>query len=206
MHFCEIFRHENFNLNIMTAYFSCRHNAHESSYTQEKEPRVTSLRTCRQIYHEARNVLFSATHFAFDDPRSAHLYLRRLSHTSLRVQRVDLKATIWNRKEEREWNKTFYALAEQLKDLRYLSIKVDEYLWNYWYDDGGRPSPALGKIPFLAGLLKLKKVPLKRFELIVSHDESRDIGVSELSDDGIWTADQKRQWAQSIKNAIMGKD
>ena len=164
------------------------------------------------MYHEARKVLYSANTLYFVKPRSVSGFLRHLnivSDHSLPVRSVHLSIHVSDRSKEREWDHAFHALAEGLKNLQHLYIKVEEDIWNHFWTR--RHSPALGKRPFLGGLLEFKKLPLKTFELIMSESGPSRYGgrwnyCNLREHEYTWTMDQKRAWAQSIQNAILSTD
>lgn len=162
--------------------------------------------TCRQIYHDAKNVLYSANCFSFRHPKLVGSFIRRLdcvSNRSLAVRSVHLFVLIRDRNQERKWDNSLHALAENLKNLRHIYIEVAEYLWNGYNYHHPRHSPAYGKRGFLRGLLELKNLPLKTVELVVGDN----MNVRETLDKRyVWTNAQKQDWAQSMKSAILSSD
>lgn len=165
---------------------------------------VASLGTCRQMYHDANNVFYSANNFRFKEPKMIHRFLRRLgdvNHRNLAVRSVHLELTVFEKKEEREWDNAFRALAENFKNLQQIHVKVGERIWTRPCTWGRRHSPAYGKRPFLQGLLELKKLPLKTLELVMPET---DYSSSMREIPFTWTTAQKLEWAQSMKSAILG--
>lgn len=164
---------------------------------------MASLRTCRQLYHDAKDAFYSANVFHVNyDPKPLGVFLRHLdcvSHRALVVRNLDLKVSISSRHEEREWDNGFVALAETLKNVRHISISiyVDEC---YRF---GPESLAYRTVPFLPGLLEWKKLPLKLFTLLV-YGQFGESGGGTNRD--VWTAVQKREWVQYVKGAILGLD
>ena len=149
-------------------------------------------------------MVFSANRFHIIAPKLVGLFIRRLddvNHRSLAVRSVLLDVYVSSKNDEREWDNTFCALAEALKNLRHIKIDINEQIWSgyYWTRCIRRHSPAHEKAPFLRGLLELKKLPLKAVELVVSEK----IFKGEVP---LWTAVQKRDWAQKMKRAILGSD
>ena len=166
---------------------------------------LASLRTCRQIYHDAKDAFYSANMFMVRRPEPLGVFLRHVdcvSHRALVVRKMDLHAFISSRRQEREWDNGFCALAESLKNVRHMSISI--YV-NGWYGFGNtRPeSLAYRKVPFLPGLLEWKKLPLKIFTLLVGGHLGGGQGEPNKY---IWTAVQKREWVQYVKGAVMGLD
>ena len=168
---------------------------------------VAFLKTCRQAYHEARNVIYTANMFKIRDPRLGRSFLQRISDYSLTLRSVHLNIHVSKRNDEREWDNTFHELAGNFKTVQNLYIHVREDLWDdFIHYKTLRHSPAVGKRPFLRGLLELKKLPLKTFEISVDEGFPRRNYNSWPANDYSWTPDQKRAWARSIKSAILGKD
>ena len=178
-------------------------------YQLKVELSVGFLRTCRQAYHEARNVFYTANIYKFDEPTLGRTFLQRISDYNLILRSVHLTIRVSKRSDERQWDNTLHELAENFNTVQNLFIDVLQGLWvegNYDYNyTRQRYSPALGKRPFLKGLLELKKLPLKTFEIGVDIWSPRLHHLAEAGDYS-WTPDQKRAWARSIKSAVLGKD
>lgn len=197
----------NLTIHLSACKDTDRHKFRTSFHASEIRLPVASLGTCRQMYHDARNVFYSANEFDFYDPKLLGLFMRRLnniSHCSLAMRNVHLYVRVSNKNQEREWDNTFRALAEDLKNLRHISIDVDDCIWNGRYASYTRRySPAHGKEPFLRGLLELKRLPLKTVELVVTE---RILEGGVRGNKYIWTTAQKREWALNMKSAIFGSD
>ena len=165
---------------------------------------MAALRTCRQIYHDAKDAFYSANIFRFScDPEPFGVFLRHLdcvSHSALVVRNMDLHVLISRRYQERGWDNGFCALAENLKSVRHISVSiyVDEC-----YGFGNPESLAYRKKPFLPGLLEFKKLPLKFFTLHVDGQLGKSRGGTNRY---IWTAVQKREWVQYVKGTVLGSD
>lgn len=163
------------------------------------------------MYHDVKNLLYSANTFEFSDAHLIGPFILRLdevNHRSLAVRSVHLlNVYVSNRNEERRWNNGFCALAEKLKNLRHIRIVVDERIWTDRWAITRRQSPAHGKAPFLGSLLELKKLPLKTVELTVTERRLTDRWGRIVHENGYtWTVAQKREWAQKMKLAILGSD
>ncbi|CAF9915814.1 MAG: hypothetical protein ALECFALPRED_010334 [Alectoria fallacina] len=165
---------------------------------------VASLGTCRQMYHDARNVLYSVNTFSSYDRSLIFPFLKHLKdviHRNLAVRSIHLDVFVRDTADERKSNHTFCALAENLKNLRDIHIDVAEHIWNRWYVPTRRHSPAYTTRPFLQGLLELKKLPLKRVELVVAETIWDGQG---RGSEYVWTTAQKQEWAQKMRRAILG--
>ena len=162
---------------------------------------IASLTVCRQIYHEARNVFFSANTFDVVEPRPFRLFLQRIdvvSYRSFALRSLHLQICVYDRNDERVWDNTFCEMAEVLTNLQHLHIDLKERSFYYDYWRSSRLTPRIRKSsPFLQGLRELRKLPLKTLEIVVGHS---------VNSVYIWPADQKQAWVQSMKSAILGTD
>ena len=153
------------------------------------------------MYHDAKNVLFSANTFDISRPSLVPIFIQRLSHVSgrnLAIRSVHLLVEIEVRNEERRWDKTFHALAEAFKNLRHLYIHFDIGIWDCGLVTRYSPAHPRSK-PFLLGLLELKKLSLKTVDVIVAKSYS----TLNLGNAYTWTDAQKRDWAQKMKDMIL---
>ena len=183
----------------------CYHEVGRWTYKGFEHLPVASLGTCRQLYHEAKNVLYSANRLSLSDPKLVNTFIRRLdnlNHRSLAMRSVYLVVYVHNKNREREWDNTFRVLAESFKNLRHIRIMVEQRIWNGYQDySHRRRSPAQGNMPFLQGLLELKKLPLKTVDLVVT----KDMRYGSLRGDAYnWTDAQKREWERHMEGAILG--
>lgn len=175
-------------------------------YIPKVELPVTLLKTCRQVYHEARNVFYSVNVFRVGDPGLCNLFLRRIGDFNLVLRKVHLNICVLKRNDERQWDNTLHNLAENVKTVQHVYILVRENPWEDQAYETHRHSPAVGNTPFLKGLLELKKLPLKTFELSVYEcSPRRYIGNSHPAI-YTWTPDQRRAWARSMMSAVLGKE
>ncbi|KAM0799982.1 hypothetical protein BDR22DRAFT_889947 [Usnea florida] len=177
---------------------------------------IASLGTCRQMYHDAKGVFYSANvfHIRYHVKPVLDLFIQHLDCVSYRVLAVrdmDLEVRITNRKEERQWDNGFCALAESVKNLRDISIDVripDYANEKYRLECQGRMGPAYRQEPFLVGLLELKKLPLKTFSLsvYVLDDVPTDSPTWRAVKIREWVQPVKGEWVQHVKGAVLGSD
>ena len=178
-------------------------------YLPKAELPVTFLRTCRQVYHEARNVFYATNIFRIGDPSISRLFSQRISLYSFTLRSVHLTICVTHRHDERQWDNALHELAKNVKTVQNVYIDVREHLWDERAYYNFRHTPTLGKRPFLGGLLELKKLPLKTFEISVGGDHLRRYVQGQWQSNMsvyVWTTDQKREWARSMKSAILGRD
>lgn len=156
------------------------------------------------MYHDARSVLYSVNTFSSFDRSLIFPFLKHLKdvvHCNLALRSIHINVFVRDAADERKSNHTFCALADNLKNLRDIQIDVDEDIWDRRYVSTRRHSPAYGTRPFLQGLLELKKLPLKRVELVVAETIWACKG---RGNEYVWTTAQKQEWAQKMRRAILG--
>lgn len=156
------------------------------------------------MYHESRNVLYSANGFKISDPKVVGPFVKRLQHVnnrSLAIRSVLLHVKVTQKNEERAWDNAFRELAESVTKIRHIKVEIDEHIWNdaYCCNPRNRHSPAYGKSPFLQGLLAFKTLPLKTVELVMIKRQVRGM----CREIGIWTDVQKQRWMESIRKAVL---
>lgn len=171
------------------------------------------LTTCRQIYLEARNKLYSANTFVFAFFEPSCLFLRShhiVSYGGSAVRRIKLEVSVTCRQDERKWNKMFHMLTETLNNVRHLHIDIEERMWNDIWNDfyrfPRRLIPVFGKRHFLEGMLEFKKLSLQTFQLVMVESRRGPCNCILRSPEYTWTMDQKREWAQEMKSAIMSAE
>ena len=198
-----------------SGYNCCHFGACE---TEHRLP-VASLRTCRQMYYEARNVLYSANTFEIFAPNRVSPFLRLLdsvSHCGLAVRNLRLDVSVTRPDDERQWDNSFHNVAEGLKTLRHLCINMGEIYRQGQRATRFRDGPAFRKKPFLGGLLELNKLPLKTVEFVIGTGQNfcteqnfctrQTWYIVRGGKIYAWDNAQKLAWAQSMKSAILGTD
>lgn len=157
------------------------------------------------MYHDGKNVSFSANTFHCDSPRLTCSFIKHndIINRTLAVRSMELEIYVHNADSERKWNNALSALVESSKNLRHVRIRVEEDIWSGLYHSSlrCRHSPAYGRRPFLKGLLELKKLPLQTVKLDVTGKSWRGM---HRRREFTWTHAQKEEWAQSVKRAILG--
>lgn len=193
---------------ICKSGYNCRHFG---ACETEHRLLVASLRTCRQMYYEARTVLYSYNIFEIFAPNRVSPFLGLLdsvSHYGLAVRNLRLNVSVTRPDDERQWDNSFHNVAESLKTLRHLSINMGEIYRHGQRACRFRDGPAFKEKPFLGGLLELNKLPLKTVEFVIGTGQSiRTRQTRYRVRRGMiyaWDNAQKLAWAQSMKSAILG--
>ena len=166
---------------------------------------MASLRTCRQIYHDAKDAYYSTNEFQINYVKDLGMFIQHLdyvSHRALAVRRLDLSVDACGEIQERKCDNEFRALVQSLKNLRHVSI----WMWvgtTHMHVQTRLDSLAYRKEPLLPGLLEFKKLPLRTFTLAVA-EYSAEYWKERY--EYPWTAVQKQEWVQYVKGAVLGSD
>ena len=179
----------------------------DNTYHDRRQSSVpeASLRTCRQMYQDAKDAFYSTNEFQLICPQPLGVFIQHLddvNHRALAVRNMHLRVVVYGRKEERECDNGFRALVKSLKNVRHISIFIC-VKDNLSYRSTPLETLAYRKEPFLPGLLDFKKLPLKTFTLVLEeHSET----FWKEGKKYLWTAVQEQEWVQYVEGAVLGLD
>ncbi|CAD6579068.1 MAG: hypothetical protein ASARMPRED_008944 [Alectoria sarmentosa] len=176
------------------------------------------LRTCRQVYTEARHIPYATNTFSFIKTRTLEYFTNYLKNSGhghhLEIRRVHLDVVAQDFQDERFWKLAIAdCLVPRLPAVHRLSINLDQ-----WYEAGvvGCRTPAEFKARHLSGnylmsaLLELRKLPLNRATFVISDAKilSRMCADRYLARAPFirWTLAEKQIWARYVKDYILQKD
>lgn len=180
----------------------------------EKRFRLTILRTCRQIHHEVKDVLYFSNTFSFRDasalPKFTGSLLKSSANPCSAIRSLHLEIQIRGEKDLDEWNKAIQSIPIRLPNVQRLYINLDLDIANP--DDFSVSYDA--SVPLkscLLGLYQLRVLPLKEVVVIVA-DEDWAITIREtrgeayfsrLEDANRWTMGQKQAYATEIREVLL---
>ena len=160
------------------------------------------LLTCREIYAEARDVLYTANTLSFQDPKLLCKFILDASNHgghNAAIRHLRVAMGIRRRREEEAWNLAFRTISQSLSGLLSIHISIEQDVW--WSGNEARHIPSTGKKKtFLTAAEDLKALELTEMTLIVD-DYYRLVG-SESS----WNHNKKQEWARMVKAAVLDKD
>ena len=159
------------------------------------------LLTCREIYAEARDVLYTANTLSFQDPKLLCKFILDASNHgghNAAIRHLRVAIGIRRRREEEAWNVAFRTISQSLSGLLSIHISIEQNIW--WSGGNARHLPSMGKKKtFLTAVEDLKALKLAEMTLIVD-DYIRWTGESS------WSHTKKQEWAWMVKAAVLDKN
>ena len=166
----------------------------ESCYAGREMMRLSVLRSCRQIYVEANNILWTTNTFSFADGTT----LKRFMMTRTINQKRAIKSLRLQMEwvsYDREWNQALnMALVRSLSGLRRLRLHI-EYKMNLKVYEVVKKCD-LYATTFFAGLKKLSTLPLTEVEIDVRNP------LFMLGDD-LWTKLDRQDFAEGLRKVLL---
>ena len=197
----------------------CRYRKGTTSGDENQRPqlpRLDALRCCRQMYNEAHHVPYSANTFSCADPRTLQNFIHSLARgdydnhlavRSLIIEVVYSCASSCETSNHSNWRKTLSTCAKHLKNLNRVNISLE---WKCWsLGDVMREVEAKGinwRVPWISGILVLKKLPLKSATLVISDAkvyEAFHRFLSPSENPIRRTLQEKQEWARYVKEIIL---
>ena len=165
------------------------------------------LRCCRQIYREARLIVFSANTLSFTSLPGALNFWISDAKAKFAIRRVHLDLMLHYDYEDMSW--VFSAIAEDFKSLQHLSISIeqrpfeDSDLKQWQFEEPVESSS-------LRGLRKLRDLKLRTVTITVSDPHILHSGRKDFTaEDGRqyrWTMAQKQQWAEYMRRVLLRQE
>ena len=157
--------------------------------------RLSVLRSCRQIYVEANNILWTSNTFSFADPTTFRRFMmtrtinqRRLI-MSLRLQMESVFDA------EYEWNRCLnMALVRSLSALRRLRLNIEHKPFRSYESIKNHNLSYI--TAYLEGLKKLSTLPLTEVEIVVE-------GSLYESEEHLWTKVERQDFAEGLRKILL---
>lgn len=170
---------------------------YKESYCADRDMmRLSVLRSCRQIYVEANNILWTTNTFSFADATTLKRFMmtrninQKRSIQSLRLQME------WVSYGEREWNKALnIALVRSLSGLRRLRLHIEHKMDPKEYEKA-KSYDRLYATTFYEGLKKLSTLPLTEVEIVVRNPKFE-------SEDDLWTKLDRQDFAEGLRKILL---
>lgn len=165
------------------------------------------LSVSRQLWHEAKSIVFSANAYSFC---CLHIFTKfvcqvwddKLGHTCT-LRSVHLDMTIDHSCQEQGWNSTIQLMARKIPALNELYISINQANTRVRRGETRMAkNPAKKETPFLTALMELKEIPLKTLTLIIL-DSRHTARFSRKEWEYSWSHEERREWANGMRRAIM---
>lgn len=155
--------------------------------------------TCREIYAEARDILYTTNTLSFQDPKLLCKFILDASNHgghNAAIRHLRVAMGIRRRREEEAWNVAFRTISQSLSGLLSIHIYIEQIIWN-----NARYLPSMGKKKtFLTAIEDLKALKLTDMTLIVDDYGRWPDGES------AWNHTKKQEWARMVKASVLDKD
>lgn len=174
---------------------------------------VGLLRTCRQIYLEAKYTLYSTNTFSFRNPKNVSWFCSKLEsdlsgHESA-IRNIHFDMAIDYRTEETRWNEAIKELGDRLHGVQHVKISIHEatvrkvfgqtrrnrYRIKYW-------DPTQEENTILANIPSLRRLSLRTLKLSIFYSD-RSAWFDEYESSYEWTHEQKQEWARNTERATL---
>ena len=168
---------------------------HELCCSDNKTMRLNVLRTCRQAYVEANNILWATNTFSFENAVAfTRFMMTRTIHQKRLIRNLRLEME-WYLDDGASWNSSLSkTLVNSLSGLRSLRLRIEHNVSIKQYD-------MLRRIGFVEtsglckGLRKLSTLPLTNVEVVVRP--------SRFYPEGFWTEDNRKEVAEGLKKMLL---
>ena len=165
---------------------------------------VKPLRTCRQLYHEMNQILYSANTFCFQRPFILTHFATCLGKKASVIRHLHLHIAIDNASQEKEWNRALRTAVQRFSNLCSVDISIDQSIWNCTHPRQ-RENPSMSTDnTFLVGMSAFRKLKFLRTMTLVVTDKYpwQAWEPSEF----LWSTPQKQKWVQDVKADILGRN
>lgn len=165
----------------------------EWCYFGHETMRLSVLRSCRQIYVEANNILWTFNTFSFADSTT---FRRFMMTRTINQKRLIKSLRLQMEWVDYQWNKSLnMALVRSLSALRRLRLNMEHKLLFGSYESA-KSQNLLYFTTHFDGLKKLSTLPLTEVEVVVE----RPIWES---DDHLWTKVDRQDFAEGLRTILL---
>lgn len=173
----------------------------------DREMHLVLLRTCRQVYAEANQVLWETNIFSFNDAPSFTRYMGSRSAFQKRSIKKLRLAIDWNG-DVSQWNSIFnMSLVRSLQCLRELWLFINHFVHRADYITFKVDSPFMEftEGSNLPGIRKLATLPLKKVNVCVVHDPHDQDPYSRYHGPSVipWNAEDRQDYANRIRDRLL---
>ncbi|CAD6582110.1 MAG: hypothetical protein ASARMPREDX12_000758 [Alectoria sarmentosa] len=158
--------------------------------------RLSVLRSCRQIYVEANQILWTTNTFSFADGTALRRFMMTLTINQRRLIKSLRLQMEWDMYMDKEWNNALnMALVRSLSGLRRLRLRIDQHMDARIYECAKSNKNIYTSI-FCKGLQKISTLPLTEAEVIVKNPQY-------WPEDGVWTKADREEFAEVLRKLLL---
>lgn len=170
------------------------------------------LNTCRQIYHEVKDVVYFANTFSFRHPRALPVFMSSLLKSSANprfaIRSLHLDIQLREESDHDEWNKAIRIIPKHLPNVQRLYINLDLDIADLDYLIIHYSAIMRSTFRLLGELYQLRVLPLKVVVVNVADEdwavtERGEEWFSNLEDECRWTMGQKQEYATELREVLL---
>ena len=182
-------------------YLGCRHSAIVAAATIRID--LGLFHVCRQIYDEARYILYSNNTFSFNTARNLRAFIHFLVqrgvdvNEAVRSLHVDLAHL---NSDASGWTQAFKAVTQHMTRIKTLYINVDPR--SNWSTSSDVIEKERSMRPVMNVLAMLGKALAKSAVIILSDRLLAGTPPNTIRSMRCWTMEERRLWVQEVKSAI----
>ena len=158
--------------------------------------RLRVLRSCRQIYVEANNILWTTNTFSFDDATTLKRFMmtRTINHKRL-IKSLRLQMA-WMFCGEKEWNSAInMPLVRSLSGLRRLRLNIQHEMRSESYKSL-KECDLLYTTSYFDGLQKLSTLPLTEVDIVFENPKY-------ISEKILWSKVDRQDFAEGLRKILL---
>ncbi|KAL9127272.1 MAG: hypothetical protein Q9217_003807 [Psora testacea] len=171
------------------------------------------LRTCRQIYHEAKYIPIVSNTFAFNCPIVLSHFVQSMSKMSLKshlaVRSLLLEMNVRHSDNESSWAAAIRNSLQRLRNLRSVSINVNQFFCDCWIEQCGYELRGVNEL--WMAILSMGIMKLKEATVVIGDEYFLDGKLTSLpwsvrpsGDERRWTLKEKQDWAKVVRAMLLG--
>ncbi|KAM0799971.1 hypothetical protein BDR22DRAFT_272788 [Usnea florida] len=188
-------------------YLNLPHSGHRSSTNWTVAATVkmdlSLLHACRQIYNEARYILYSTNTFSFNTARNLRAFINFLVQRHVDVNEAvrSLRADLtYPKTDTNGWTQAFSAVTQHMTRLKTLYINVDQL--PSWSTSSDAREKEKSMRPVFNNLAILGKAAAESTIITLSDRYLAQYPHHTIWSTPRWTMDEKRLWVQEVRLAI----
>lgn len=158
------------------------------------------LRSCRQIYTEANQILWSTNTFSFDEGIAFKCFIGTRTLIQKRALKKLRFQMYWHQGGHKDWNSALnIALIRSLHGLRHLRLSIEYSLASKDYQFTKKNFTGPYRTIFKGGLEKIATLPLTHVEISVKDS----VCTEEDGYEHVWSEAERTDYAEGIRNLLL---
>lgn len=172
----------------------------DSLYGDRETLPLQILRSCRQMYIEANQILWSSNSFSFNESIASKCFMGTrtvIQKRALKRLRLEME---WHLGGHKEWDSALsIAVIRSLHGLQHLRLNIGCSMRSKDYDNIKKRFTGLYGTIFVGGLEKIATLPLTSVEIFVKNTAH----IFEDGGENLWSEAERTEYAESIRSLLL---